>query len=114
MKLFGREPAAWVGLIEATLALTVAVGLVTITNEQTALIMAAIVAAFGVLTAWLTQDTMLGVIVGFTKATIALVVGFGFTLSPEVTASIIAFVAVFVGFFQRTQTSPASTPGFAS
>lgn len=112
MKLFGREPAAWVGLIEAALALTVAAGLINITNEQTALVMAAVVAVFGVITAYLTKDTMLGVLVGLTKAVIALAIGFGFSLSPETTATIIAFVVAFVGFFQRTQTAPAEQPSF--
>lgn len=112
MKLFGREPAVWVGLIEGALALTVAAGLVNFTADQTALVMAAVVAVFGVVTAYLTSDTMLGVLVGLTKAVVALVVGFGLTLSPELTASIITFVVVAVGFFQRTQTTPAVTPGF--
>lgn len=110
MKLFGREPAAWVGLIEAALVLTVALGWVSITSDQTALIMAVVVSAFGVLTAYLTQDTMLGVLVGLTKAVIALVIGFGLTLTPELTAAIIAFVTIAVSFFQRTQTSPADIP----
>jgi hypothetical protein len=113
MKIFGREPAVWVGFIEAALALTVALGWVNFTADQTALVMAAIVAVFGVITAYLTKDTMLGVLVGLTKAAIALGIGFGLTLSPELTASIIAFVTVGVGFFQRTQTSPADVPSFS-
>lgn len=112
MKLFGKEPAAWVGLIEASLALAVAIGWLAWTREQTALVMAVVVCVFGVVTAYLTKDTMLGVLVGLTKAVIALALGFGFTLSPEVTAAIIAFVTVAVSFFQRTQTSPAPTPSF--
>lgn len=114
MKLFGREPAAWVGLIEATLALAVAVGLVVLTSEQTALILAVVMAVFGVVTAYLTHDTMLGVLVGLTKAVIALVVGFGLTLTPELTAAIIGFVTIAVSFFQRTQTSPAEHPSFST
>jgi hypothetical protein len=106
MKIFGREPAVWVGFIEASLALLVALSLVNIDHEQTALIMAVVVSLFGVLLAYLTKDTMLGVLVGLTKAAIALAVGFGLTLSAEVTASIIGFVTIAIGFFQRTQTSP--------
>lgn len=112
MRIFGREPAAWVGLIEGTLALLVAASVLDFTSDQTALVMAVVVSVFGVITAYLTKDTMLGVLVGLTKAVIALVVGFGMTLSPELTASIIGFVVVAIGFFQRTQTSPAVQPGF--
>jgi asparagine N-glycosylation enzyme membrane subunit Stt3 len=114
MRVFGREPAVWVGLIEASLAMLVALSILNFTREQTAEIMAVVVAVFGVVTAYLTKDTMLGFIVGLTKAVIALVIGFGFSLSPEVTASLIAFVVVVVGFFQRTQTSPAPVPGLTS
>lgn len=114
MKVFGREPAAWIGLIEATIAMIVVLGWVTWTNEQVGLIMAVVVTAFGILTAYLTHDTMLGFIVGFVKALFALGVGFGFHLSPELTAASIGFVTVLVGFFQRTQTSPAAVPGFGS
>lgn len=114
MKLFGREPAAWVGLIEATLALAVAVGWLAWTREQTALVLAVVMAVFGVVTAYLTKDTMLGVLVGFSKAVIALAIGFGLTLSPELTAAIIGFVTIAVSFFQRTQTSPSPTPSFSN
>lgn len=114
IKLFGREPAAWIGLIEASFAMIVVLGWVHWSNEQVGLVMAVVVTGFGVLTAYLTQDTMLGFIVGFVKAVFALGVGFGFHLSPELTAASIGFVTVLVGFFQRTQTSPAVSPGFGS
>lgn len=113
MKIFGREPAVWIGLIGGALTLLVSMGVLDFTNEQTALSMAAVSAVFGVITAYLTKDTMLGVLVGLTEAVIALAVGFGASLSPELTASIIAFVNVAVAFFQRTQTSPAETPSFS-
>lgn len=113
MRIFGREPAVWVGFIEAALALLVALSILKWDAEQTALVVAVVATVFGIVTAYLTKDTMLGVLVGFTKATIALAVGFGLTLSPELTASILAFVTIAVGFFQRTQTSPAPMPSLA-
>ena len=107
--IFGREPAAWVGLIEAILALLI-ITVLHWSAEQVALVMAAVVAAFGVYTAWVTEDTLLGVVVGFTKAVLALMVGFGLTLSPELTAAIIGLVTVVMGFFNRQQTSPVASP----
>lgn len=107
--ILGREPAAWVGLIEAGLALLVAFVL-DFDQEQTALIMAVVVAAFGLYTAWATHDTMLGVIVGFAKAVLALALGFGVTLTADQAATILAFVTVAAGFFQRTQTFPEGDP----
>lgn len=113
MKVFGREPAAWIGLIEAVIVLAVAVGLGW-SSEQTALVMAVVVSAFGIYTAWVTHDTMLGVVVGFTKAVLALLIGFGVALKPELTGALIGLVTVVVGFFQRTQTSPLEVPTFKS
>lgn len=103
--IFGREPAAWVGLIEAGLALAVLTFL-HITSDQTALVMAVVVSLFGIYTAWVTKDTMLGVVVGLAKAALALAIGFGFSLTPDVTAGLIAFVTVAMGLFNRQTTSP--------
>ena len=113
MKIFGREPVVWIGLIEATIALAVVTGFTTWSGEQVSLVMAAVIAVFALITAYATHDTMLGFVVGLSKAVLALMVGFGANLSPEVVAGIVAFVSVLTGFFARTQTSPAETPSFS-
>lgn len=109
MKIFGREPAAWVGLIEAVVALLV-ITVLHWTNEQTGLVMAVVVAAAGLYTAWVTHDTLLGVVIGFTKAVLALLIGFGVELSPELTGALIGLVTVVLGLFNRQQTYPVSDP----
>lgn len=114
MKIFGREPAAWVGLIEAALAMVFALNMFDLTHERVSLIMAVVVAVFGVYTAYVTRDTMLGVVVGFVKAVIALAVGYGFEFGPDKTAALIALATVAVGFFQRTQTYALENPTFKS
>lgn len=112
MKIFGREPAIWVGLIEAALAFALALGL-DWSNEQVALVMAVVVTVFGVITAYATKDTMLGYVVGLTKAVIALFIGFGVDVSADLTASLIGVITVGIGFFQRTQTAPLAEGSFA-
>lgn len=109
MTIFGREPAAWVGLIESLLTILLAFGL-GVTQETFGPILAVVVAAFGVYTAWVTKDTALGAIVGFTKASLVLCAVYGLTLTDGQTAAIVALVSVLVSFFQRTQTSPAAFP----
>jgi hypothetical protein len=109
LTIFGREPAAWLGLIEAALALFVAFPIAQragIDSTFVVLFMAVVSAAFGVYTAFATKDQALGYIVGLVKAGIALAAYFRLELSPEQTALVVAFVAVAVGFFQRSQTSP--------
>lgn len=107
--LFGREPAAWVGLIESLLTLLLAFGL-GISQTTFGPIMALVVAAFGLYTAWATRDTMLGAIVGLAKAVLVVGAVYGLTLSNGQTGALIAVVTVLVGFFQRTQTSPVDAP----
>lgn len=104
-KIFGREPAAVVGLIEAAIALLVAFGLGW-SPEQVGLTMAAVTAVGGVYVAWATKDTLLGAVVGLTKSVLALGIGFGLDVDASQTAAIVAFVTVAGGLFNRTQTSP--------
>ena len=108
-KIFGREPAAWVGLIEAVLMTLLAFG-IGVGQDTFGPIMGVVVAAFGVFTAWATRDTMLGVIVGLAKSVMVLAAVYGLTLSDEQTGALIAVVTMVTSFWQRTQTSPVSDP----
>lgn len=111
--IFGREPAAWVGLVEAFIAVLVLLpvaGALNIDQEWAVLFMAVVSAGAGVFTAWATKDTALGAITGLVKALIGLVAYYGLDLGPELQASVLALTAVVIGFFQRTQTSPIAFP----
>lgn len=109
-----REPAALVGLASGVLALLLSLDQFSLTNEKVGLIMGVVTALAGVYTAWSTRDTMLGVIVGAVNAAVALVAGYGFELSQDTTAALIAIVTVLVGFYQRTQTAPLAKGSFAA
>lgn len=111
--ILGREPAAWVGLIEAALALLVLLPFAQrfgLTPEWGVLVMAVVSAAAGVYTAWATKDTALGAILGLVKAGIGLAAFYQLELDPGQQAAVVAFTAVVVGFFQRTQTTPVAFP----
>lgn len=118
MKIFGREPAAWIGLIEGLLALFLAWNYTStalgLTNETVGLIMAVVTAAFGLVTAFYTRDVQLAVVLGFVKAAVALAVGYRLDLSIDQTAAIITFTTVAFALFNRQQTSPAERPSFKS
>lgn len=103
--IFGREPAAWVGLIEAVLGVLLAFAL-GISQETFGPIMAVVSAAAGIYTAWATRDTMLGVIVGLVKALVTLVAVYGLTLTDQQVGAVLAVTAVVVAFVQRDRTSP--------
>lgn len=111
--LFGREPSAWVGLIEAVIALVIlfpAANQWGLTQEWGTIVLAVVSAAAGVYTAWSTRDTMLGAILGLFKAGVVLFAFYGLEMSTEQQGTAVALVAVLVGFFQRTQTSPVDAP----
>lgn len=112
MKIFGRDPAMWVALIEAALAMALSLNVFGLTHEKIALVVAVVAAVLGIYTAYVTNQTMLGVIIGLVKAVIALAVGYGFEFGPDKTAALLAFVTVLVGMYQRTQVSPVVKPNF--
>jgi len=105
-RIFGREPAAWVALVEAAIALGVCFGLLGLTGDQVGLVMAFVSAAGGAFIAWRTREISLGIILGLVRAVIALTAGFGLPLTAGQTTAVIVFVTVVTGLFNRTQTSP--------
>lgn len=112
MRIFGREPAFWVGLVEAALALFLSFNLFSLTDELVSLIMAVVVAVLGVVTAYVTRDTFLGVGVGLAKAVLALAAGYGFAFTVNQTAAVIAVVTILLGSYQRSQTVPLAKGTF--
>lgn len=112
MKVFGREPAFWTGLVSAVLALLLSWQALDLTAETVGAIMAVVTAGFGFYTAWVTRDTLLGVGVGAVNAVAALVAAYGFNLTENQTAAVIGIVTIALGAFQRTQTSPLLVPSF--
>lgn len=112
MTIFGREPAAFVGVIEAVLVLFLTFGMFDLTQDTIALIMAVVISGFGVYTAYVTENTVLGALVGFAKAALALATVYGLSLTMEQNAAVIAVITVVAGFLHRTQTTPAAFPGF--
>lgn len=99
----GREPAQWIGLFSAAVALFSAIVLPLSIGQQGALIAVA-TAAFGVAGALaVSAEKAAPLVAGFVQSVLALALAFGLALSPEVQGSVMAFVAAGVGFYLRTQ-----------
>jgi len=110
MKIFGREPAVYTGLLAAVLALVVSIDKFDFSAEEAAAIMGVIFAVLGVYTAWVTDQTLLGVFIGLAEAVIACAAVYGFDLTVDQTGAVMALITSAAGFAQRTQVSPAATP----
>lgn len=109
-KLFGQEPAALVGVVEAILALLLSFGLFKLDQDTVAAIVAAVSAGLGLLAAWATKDTLLTALVGFAKAALVLAAAYGLSLTDSQTGSLIAAITITGGFYLRSKTSSTETP----
>jgi CHASE2 domain-containing sensor protein len=110
MKIFGREPAFWVGVLEALIAVLVTFKIDGLSQEQAGFWIAVIVAVGGLLTAWATRDTALAALVAVVKALLVLGVAYGLHVTEEQIGLIAALVTTVGAGWLRTQTSPVSTP----
>lgn len=104
--IFGREPAFYIGLIEAVLALVLSYNAFGLDQEQGAAIVAVVAAVLALYTAYVTRRTLLAVGIGAAKAVLVLFVAFGLHFTENQTAAIIALVTLVLGAFNMTQTDP--------
>lgn len=111
LKVLRRDPAAYITLIQAVLALALAWGLFGLTESRVPLIMAVVNGLFGVVTAIYTKRTGFSVAIGLVQAVIALMAGYGLHLSDDKANAVVLVATVVLGFFNWTANSPADVPG---
>lgn len=109
MKIFGREPAVYIAVIEAALALLVTFQLDGLSAEQSTNILALAVAAGGALAVWTTQDKLLAALSGVGRAVLVLGTSYGLNLSQEQVGLATVAISAVAGVWLRTQTSPTPT-----
>jgi hypothetical protein len=96
MKIFGREPAAVLAFI-ASAIMILSQFVYPLTIDQQGSLNAVAMAAVGAITWWaVAEDGGLALIVGLTKALIALAISFGLDWTPEVQNIVMTFVTVTV------------------
>lgn len=109
MKVFGREPAVWIGAIEAIIAVLVAFN-VGLDQHAATLLITFIGVVGGGLTAWATTNGHLSIVVTVFKALLVMAVGFGATVSDEQIGLLAAVLVTIGALFNRSQNTPAPTP----
>lgn len=116
--IFGKQPAFWLGIIQALLAFVLTLDKVAaelhLTDERVGGIMAVLFAVLGVYEAWVVRDTMLAALTGLGKAVIALLLVFGLEVDADTAAAALGFLAILAGVFVRDRTSPLVVPSFSS
>jgi hypothetical protein len=108
VKIFGREPALWLTLIQTVVALAVGLGL-NVTGEQVGLINAAAGAVLSLVAAVAVRPFPVPLLMGAIQAVIALGVGFGLDLEAAQVGLVNAAAAGLVGFILRMHVSPAES-----
>lgn len=103
-----REPALSVGALSAALSLIVALGIGGLTSEQAALIIAAITAVGGVVTALATRPIAPAAFTALVVAVADLLAGFHFDVEPGMVAAVNGVVLAVLTLITRHQVTPVA------
>lgn len=118
MKLFGKEPAFWVGTIQAVLAFVLTIhqvaDVLNLTDERTAWIMAIYNGLGAVFLAYVLRETMVAALVEVGKAALGLAVAYGLELTTYQLSIITGLFAMVGAGYLRTQAAPLLRPKFKS
>jgi hypothetical protein len=108
-----REPALYIGVLSGALSLLVALNFGSLTSDQAALIVAAITAVGGVITAIATRPVAPAAFTALVAAVAALLAGFRFDVSPGTVAAVNGLVLAVLTLVTRHQVTPVgrSTAG---
>lgn len=110
MKIFGREPALWLTLIQTALAVAVGLGL-DVSGGQMGLINAAAAAVLALVAAFAVRPFPVPLLMGAIQALLAMAVGFGLDLDATQVGLLNAAAAAVVGFIMRMHVEPSATRG---
>jgi nicotinamide riboside transporter PnuC len=108
-KIFGREPALWAALLNATVYVLCA-WIFHPSPQVEAGIIAVVSAVLGMVVAFSTKDGVSAAILGLVKSVLALLLGFGLKMSADQMAGILSLAAALTGMFVRTQATALVGP----
>ena len=109
MKILGREPTLWIGVISSAVILLGTFQFQLLTGEQAALIVVAINAIAGAANAWLVRPISPVAFTYAVGALVAVATSYGLNLSIETVAAINAAVIPTLALLSRGQVSPEET-----
>lgn len=105
MKIFGYEPVAIIGAVQATLYMLVAFGKLDFIGldgkDDVAIVVGVMAAVEAVVVAYNTHETLLAPLTALLKAALALGVIYGFHVTDEQAATVITVITAFLAYKQR-------------
>lgn len=110
MKIFGREPTLWIGVISSVIVLAGTVGFHWLTGVQAGLFVAAINAIAGAVNAWAVRPISPVAFTYAVGALVALVGSYGLAVSDATLAAVNLAVIAVLGLLSRGQVAPQATP----
>lgn len=108
MRIFGREPAAWIAAIGSVLTVLAGMNLPGLSAGQASAITAAVSA---LLIAWATRPVAPALLTAAVSALVALTAEYGTTLPDGVVAGLPAVTLALFALITRSQVSPTSAAG---
>jgi hypothetical protein len=106
VKIFGREPAAWIALIGSILTVVAALNVPFLSAGQAAAATAVVAAG---LIAYTTRPVAPSLLTGAFTALVALFAEYGLHLSDQLVGAISAAILALFAFITREQVSPQET-----
>lgn len=114
--IFGREPVAYVGLVQVVLALLVSFGWLEFIGlrgqADVGLVVGVLSGIAALYLAFVTNETLLAPAVEAVKALLSLGVIYGLHLTAEETGLLISVVVAVIAFFHRGAVFPVRNPSF--
>lgn len=107
---FGREPALWINVIAAVLSMLVTFQMSWLSDSQATLIVAALTAAAGLITAIKTRPWSVSLFTGFISSAAVLLAGYGLDIGQERVGYVQLIAATILTLIARGQISPAADP----
>ena len=109
MKLFGRQPALAMAIITSAILLLSTMGFHWLSGDQAGLVVAAITAAGGAATAFMTRPIAPSAFTALVGALAAVATAYGLHLTPEQVAGINSVVISVLAYYTYGNVSPIET-----
>lgn len=106
VKLFGREPAVWLYVINAVVAFLVTLPAIGLTEESAGWVMTIATGAVALLVAMLTRPFVVSALTGALTTIFAGLASFGLPLTEQQTGAFVFLVSAVLGLLLRSNVSP--------